>query len=146
MVENQKNFIVSWKKSFRGGISWSTLVTSVFVRKWLAILFNNYNSGMKLTTIHKYIIKIFIVNIIIILVTRHESSFARIVSITITMSVEFYIMYLLQYTINHTVKMYNFLSFWMFTVGHKLIAIITHPPSPVTINRVWYVGIVSDEL
>ena len=62
-------------------------------RRWLAILFNNYNSGMKLTTIHKYIIKIFIVNIIIILVTRHESSFARIVSITITMSVEFCIMY-----------------------------------------------------
>ena len=101
---------------------------------------------MKLTTIHKYIIKIFIVNIIIILVTRHESSFARVVSITITMSVEFYIMYLLQYTINHTVKMYYFLSFWMFTVDHKLIAIITHPPSPATMNRVWYVSIVSDEL
>ena len=92
IVENQKNFIVPWKKSFRGGISWSMQVASVFVRKWLAILFNNYNSGMKLTTIHKYIIKIFIANVI--LVTRHESSFARIVSITIKMSVEFCIMYL----------------------------------------------------
>ena len=82
------------RKAFEGAFH-GLCMLQVFLlesgRKWYAILFNNYNSGMKLTTIHKYIIKIFIANVI--LVTRHESSFARIVSITITMSVEFCIMY-----------------------------------------------------